>query len=64
MTIMFNDYMDSYFDKFKASVWRKKVLHREEIDLVLKQGLAVLKKLYEKFSGKYAAPGANQYMQM
>jgi len=61
---MLNDYLDSYFDKFKASVWRKKVLHKEDIDLTLKHGLPVLKKLYEKYSGRYAAPGAAKYMQM
>ncbi len=61
---MFNDYLDQYFDRFKASVWRKKVLHREDIDLALKHGLPVLKKIYEKFSGKYASPGAAHYMSM
>ncbi len=45
-------------------MWRKKVLHREDIDLALKHGLPVLKKIYERFSGKYASPGAAHYMSM
>lgn len=48
---MFADYLDAYFARFKASAWRKKVLHREEIDLVLKHGLPVLKPIYLRFSG-------------
>lgn len=61
---MFAQYLDTYFDRFKASVWRKKILHREEIDLVLKQGLGTLKFIYQKFSGKFANPGAAKYMSM
>lgn len=46
MQIMFSQYLDPYFDRFKASVWRKKTLHREEIDLTLKHGLGTLKQIY------------------
>lgn len=64
MQIFMSQYLDTYFERFQASTWRKKFLHREEIDLVLKQGLNTIKSLYQKFSGKFAAPGALKYMSM
>lgn len=61
---MFEQYLDVYFSKFKASLWRKKILHTEEIDLSLKHGLKFLKDIYTRFSGRYANPGAPKYMSL
>lgn len=64
ITIMFDQYLEPYFSKFQASVWRKNILHTEEIDLALKHGLRVMKELYYKFSGRFAQPGAPKYMSL
>ena len=63
-TKLFNDYLIPYWKKFSASYWRRKMLHREEVDLSLKHSLPTLKKVYQKFSGKYASPGAPKYMSL
>lgn len=64
MKIMLERYLDPYFERFRASVWRKRTLHREEIDLVLKHGLGSLKQIYQRFSGRFAHPSAPKYMSM
>ena len=61
---MYSFYLKTYFTRFTAKKWRDKILHQEEIDLVLKHGLRVLKELYLRFSGKFANPGAPKYMSL
>lgn len=60
--LMYANYLEPYFTRFKAGQWRKDILHQEEIDLALKHGLRLLKELYLKFSGRFASPSAPRYM--
>jgi hypothetical protein len=53
-----------YFKQFDSHAWRKKVCWKEEIDLVFKKSLKLLKQIYGKFSGRYANPGAPKFMSL
>ena len=62
--MMFELEMLPYFSQFDCHDWRKKVLWREEVDFTLKISLEPLRKIYTKFIGKNALPGATQYMSL
>jgi len=61
---MFEQECLGYFKQYDSHGWRKSVLWREEIDFTLKMSLDPLRKVYQKFIGKNALPGAAQYMSL
>ena len=64
MKMMFEKELHPYFKQFDSHHWRKKYLWQEEIDLVLKQNLDALKRIYQKFIGRNALPGGQQFMSL
>jgi hypothetical protein len=53
-----------FFKTFDSHKWRREKLWNEGCDLAYKKFTKALVKLYEKFSGKYALPGAKEYMSL
>ena len=62
--MMFEQEMLGYFSQFDCHKWRKEVLWREEVDFTLKISLEPVRKIYQKFIGRNALPGAAQYMSL
>ena len=62
VTKIWDDHLKAYFDKYDTHKWRTTFLWNEHWDYVFKRYMTAVKKIYEKFSGKYAMPGAIKYM--
>jgi len=62
--MLYNDCLKQLFCKFDCHLWRKNILWCEENDLVYKRMFRAVTSLYEKYSGKYALPGAVKYMSL
>ena len=58
---LFTDHLDPFFSKFDSHKWRQDKLWCEECDLVYKRSLTAVKAIYQKYSGKYAMPGAPRF---
>ena len=50
------------FASTDSHIWRKEELWRDEVDLALKHQYKTIQKLYEKYSGKFALPGAPKFV--
>ena len=59
---LWDDHLSVCFEKHDSNKWRTTQLWNEHWDYVFKRYLTAIKKIYEKFSGKYAMPGATKYM--
>ena len=59
---IYNDHLKSRFETYDCHKWRTTYLWNEHCDYVLKRYLPAIKKIYEKFSGRYAMPGAPKFM--
>lgn len=64
LTMMLNDVVIPYFKQFDSHAWRRKVCWQENVDYVLKKSLPVLKDIFKRNSGRYAAPGAPKFMSL
>ena len=58
----FEEHFKPFLEKFDSKTWRNKELWTEEWDTVFKRYHSTLTKVYSKFSGKYALPGAPHFM--
>lgn len=61
---MLDEFLIPYSKRFTIDNWRKDKFYNEEVDLAFKHGLAVMKKAYQTFSGKYSKPSEPNFMSM
>ena len=59
---LWDEHLSLYFEKHDSHRWRTTYLWNEHCDYVFKRYMTAVKKVYEKYSGKYALPGTTKYM--
>jgi hypothetical protein len=59
---MLEGYIKPVFAATDSHIWRAKHCWTEEADLALKRQYRTAQKLFDKYSGKYAMPGAQKFM--
>ena len=59
---IYNEHLKDVLEKYDCHKWRLNHLWNEHWDYVFKRYLHAIKKIYDKYSGKYAMPGAPRYM--
>eukprot|EP00344_Euplotes_crassus_P009497 CAMPEP_0197018714 /NCGR_PEP_ID=MMETSP1380-20130617/80267_1 /TAXON_ID=5936 /ORGANISM="Euplotes crassus, Strain CT5" /LENGTH=104 /DNA_ID=CAMNT_0042445985 /DNA_START=622 /DNA_END=933 /DNA_ORIENTATION=+ len=62
MRKMFDEHLKEFFEKYDCHRWRKNYLWNEHCDYVFKRYMPAIKKIYEKYCGRFALPGAPKYM--
>jgi NLR family CARD domain-containing protein 3 len=59
---IYKEHLKKRFESYDCHKWRTTYLWNEHCDYVFKRYMTAIKKIYEKFSGRYAMPGATKYM--
>ncbi|CAI2365652.1 unnamed protein product [Moneuplotes crassus] len=59
---IYDEHLKEFFEKYDCHKWRTTYLWNEHCDYVFKRYMPAIKKVYEKFSGRFALPGATKYM--
>ena len=59
---MLDEYIKPIFESTDSHIWRAQHCWTEDCDLSIKRQYRTVQKLYDKYSGKFAMPGAQRFM--